>query len=231
VRERNPSLALGLVSVIWSADALAISLWVNVSVVSGDSPPSGRSGDTSKVESLNKDQQTLRYVTNRGWWAPTLLLLIWLPAQNRWGQLSQWWPLDIVGLLLLVLILYVATHPILSFSPRTIVQRRGPFRVSIDLDDLQSVRVDTRTRQINAIDPQTGQPRQVNFYFKRTDDWAGKRPAQGLVLRDNKGHHLSLSFLRTGANQWGVYLLRSVRENPEVDLGPRVIETLERIVR
>ena len=103
--------------------------------------------------------------------------------------------------------------------------------MSIDLDDLQSVRIDTRARQINAVDPQTGQSRQVNFYFKRSDDWAGKRPAQGLVLRDNSGHRLALRFLRTRANQWGAYLLSSVRENPEMDLGPRVIETLERIVR
>jgi hypothetical protein len=183
------------------------------------------------VDCLPKDQQTLKYVTNRGWWTPTLLLLIWLLVQNHSGQLRRWWPIDIGVLLLLVLVLYVATHPILSFSPRTITQRRGPYRVSIDLDDLQSVRIDTRARQIKAIDPQTGQPRLLNFYFKQPDDWAGKRPAQGLVLRDNKGHHLALRFLRTGANRWGADLLSSVREKPELDLGPRVIETLERIVR
>ncbi len=183
------------------------------------------------MDSLSKDEQTLKYVTNRGWWTPTLLFLIWLPVQSHRGQLSKWWLVDVVGLVILVLVSYVATHPILSFSPRTFTQRRGPFRVSIDLDDLQSVRIDTRSRQINAIDPQTGQSRQVNFYFKQTDDWSGKRPAQGLVLRDNRGHRLALRFLRTGANEWGAYLLRSVREKPELDLGPRVIETLERIVR
>lgn len=183
------------------------------------------------MDSLPQDQQTLKYVTNRGWWTPTLLLLLWLLAQNHSGQLKRWWPVDIVVLLLLLLVLYVLTHPILSFSPRTFTQRRGPFRVSIDLDDLESVRIDTRARQINAIDPQTDQPRQVNFYFKRPDDWSGKRPAQSLVLRDDKGHHLALRFLRTDANRWGAYLLSEVRKNPELDLGPRVIETLERITR
>ncbi|MBW4029537.1 MAG: hypothetical protein HIU57_02520 [Acidobacteria bacterium] len=134
-------------------------------------------------------------------------------------------------MVLLVLVLYIATHPTLSFSPRSITQRRGPFRVGIDLSDLSSVRIDIRTRQINATDPQTGHPRQVNFYFKPSDDEAGKRPVQGLVLSDNSGHHLALRFSRTGANRWGEYLLSAVRQQPEVDLGPRVMETLERIVR
>lgn len=183
------------------------------------------------MDSLPQDQQILKYVTNRGWWTPTLLLLLWLLAQNRSDQLKRWWPVDIVVLLLLLLVLYVVTHPVLSFSPQTFTQRRGPFRVSIDLDDLESVRIDTRARQINAINPQTGQRRQLNFYFKRPDDWSEKRPAQGLVLRDNKGHRLALRFLRTGANRWGAYLLSAVRNDPELDLGPRVTETLERIIR
>ena len=183
------------------------------------------------MDSLPQDQQTLKYVTNRGWWTPTLLLLLWVFTQNRSGDLKRWWFVDIVALLLLLLVLYVVTHPVLSFSPRRFTQRRGPFRVSIDLEDLESVRIDTRVRQINAIDPQTGQPRQVNFYFKRTDDWSGKQPVRGLILRDSKGHQLALRFLRTGANRWGAYLLSAVSTNPELDLGPRVIETLERIVR
>jgi hypothetical protein len=183
------------------------------------------------MDNLPEGLQTIKYATNRGWWTPTLLLVLWLPGLVHSGQFRRWWLVDIVFLLLLLLILYFVMHPILSFSPRTITQRRGPFRVSIDLNDLQSVRIDTRARQYNAIDPQTGQPRQVNFYFKRPDDWAGKRPAQGFYLRDNKGHYLALRFLRTGANRWGAYLLSAVRKQPELELGPRVMETLERIIR
>ena len=99
------------------------------------------------MDSLPQDQQTLKYVTNRGWWTPTLLLLLWVFTQNRSGDLKRWWFVDIVALLLLVLVLYVVTHPILSFSPQTFSQRRGPFRVGIDLEDLESVRIDTRCCQ------------------------------------------------------------------------------------
>ena len=183
------------------------------------------------MDNLPEGQQTIKCATNRGWWTPTLLLVLWLPEQVHSGQFRRWWLVDTVLLLPLLLVLYVVTHPILSFSPRTITQRRGPLRVSIDLNDLQSVRLDTRVRQVNAIDPQTGQPRQVNFYFKRPDDWAGKRLAQGIYLRDNKGHQLALRFLRTGANRWGANLLSAVREQPELELGPRVMETLGRIIR
>jgi len=180
---------------------------------------------------LPQDQQTLRYVTNRGWWTPTLLLLLLVLAQSHSGQLSRWWAFDMVALLLLVLILHVLTHPTLKVSAEMISQRRGPFRVSVDLGSLRSVRVDTRARQLNAIDPQTGQPRQVNFYFKQSDDWSGKRPAQGVIVTDNEGHRLALRFLRTGVHRWGVYLLDAVKVQPEVELGPRVIETLELVVR
>jgi len=183
------------------------------------------------MDNLPEGQQTLKYVTNRGWWTPTMLLLLGLPGQLHSGQLRRWWVVDITVLVLLLLVLYVVTHPILSFTPQAITQRRGPFRVSIELNNLNSVRIDTRTRQVNAIDPSTGHPRQVNFFFRQTDDWAGKRPASGLVLIDNEGHHLALRFLRTGADCWGAYLLSAMKQQPELDLGPRVMETLERIVR
>lgn len=183
------------------------------------------------MEELPDSGQTLRYVTNRGWWTPTALLALVPPGQIHSGQLREWWLVDVTVLVLLLLVLYLATHPILTFSPQAITQRRGPFRVRIDLKNLSSVRISTTARQIGAIDPQTGQPRQVNFFFRQSDDWAGKRPATGVTLTDYEGHHVALRFLRTGADRWGAYVLSAIKQQPEVDLGPRVMETLERIVR
>jgi hypothetical protein len=142
-----------------------------------------------------------------------------------------WWLVDIFLLLLLLVILYVFTHPTLSFSSSTITQRRGPFHVSIDLNNLESVRVNTTVRRNRVIDPQTGEERQANFYYQRPDDWAGKTPAQGFDIRDSNGHHLSLRFSRTRADYWGQFLLHAVKAQPLLELGPGVMETLERVTR
>jgi hypothetical protein len=101
--------------------------------------------------------------------------------------------------------------------------------VSIDLNNLKSVRVITTVRRNRVIDPQTGEDRQANFYYKRPDDWAGKPPAQGFNISDSVGHHLALRFLRTSADHWGAYLLGAVKAQPLLKLGPGVMETLERI--
>ena len=183
------------------------------------------------MEDSPESRQTLKYVTNRGWWTPTLLLALVLPGQIHSGRFRVWMLVDVTALVPLILVLYIVTHPILNFSPQAISLRRGPLCVSIDLRNLSSVRISTTARQIGAIDPQTGQSRQVNFYFRQSDDWAGKRPATGVALADSEGHHLVLRFLRTGADRWGAYVLSAISQQPEVDLGPRVMETLERIVR
>ena len=182
------------------------------------------------MDSPPDDQETLTYVTNRAWWTPTLLLAFWLPWQLHSSHF-QWALTDILILLLLVVVLYMATHPTLSFSPGAISQRRGPFHVSIDLSALESVRVNNTVRRSKAIDPLTGERRQMNFFYRNPDDWAGLTPAQGFYIRDSHGHHLALRFLRTRANRWGSYLLSAIRERPQLELGPRVMETLERIVR
>lgn len=184
------------------------------------------------MDNLPDGLQTIKYATTRAWWTPTLLLVLWLPEQVHSGQLRWWWLADIVLLLLLLLVLYVFTHPTLTFSPPAITQQRGPFRVSIDLNDLQSVRVNTTVRRVAAIDPQTGERRPViRFNYKYPDDWAGKPPVQSFYVRDSNGHHLALSILRTGADRWGAYLLSAIREQPQLELGPRVMEALESITR
>ena len=183
------------------------------------------------MEDEHEGPQSLRYVTNRGWWTPTALVALVLLGQLHSGELRVWWLVDVTFFAVLLLFLYIVTHPTLTFSPKAITQRRGPFRVSIDLKNLSSVRISTTTRQLNAIDPHTGKPREVNFFFRKSDDWAGKRPSTGVVLADSAGHHLTLGFTRTRADRWGAYVLNAIKQQPDVDLGPRVMETLERIVR
>jgi len=183
------------------------------------------------MDHLTDGQETNKFATNRAWWTPTLLWLLLLPKQIHSSQL-RWWLVDVAVLLLLLPVLYVLTHPTLTFSPHSLAQRRGPFHVSINLSDLQSVRVITTARRTAVNDPRTGERRSViRFYAKYPDDSAGKPPVQGLYVRDADGHHLTLRFLRSGADRWGECLLHAIREQPEVELGPRVMEALASISR
>ena len=184
------------------------------------------------MDNLPGGQEAIRYSTTRSWWTPTLLFILWLPEQVRSGYPRWWWLVDIVFNSLLLLVLYVFTHPTLTFSSSAITQHRGPFHVSIDLSDLQSVRVNTTVRRVAAIDPQTGERRPViRFNYKDSNDWTGKLPVQGFYVRDSNGHHLTLNILRTGADRWGAILLSAIRDQPQLELGPRVMEALESITR
>ena len=183
------------------------------------------------MDTAPEGQESVRYATTRAWWTPSVLLLLLLPKQIHSSQL-RWWLIDVALLLVLLLILYVFTHPTLTFSPLAITQKRGPFRVTVDLNALQSVRINLTQRRTNVTDPQTGERRSViRSYVKSPDDWAGKPPVQGFYVEDSSGHHLTLSVLRTGASRWGAYLLRAMKAQSEVDLGPRVVEALESITR
>lgn len=68
------------------------------------------------------DQETIKCATNRAWWTRAPLLVIWLPGQLH-SSYFRWWLVDIFILIALVVVLYVGTHPPLSFSPSTITQR------------------------------------------------------------------------------------------------------------
>jgi hypothetical protein len=175
--------------------------------------------------------ESVRYSTTPAWWTPALLLLVLVPKQLHSSQ-SWWWFADAGLLALSLLILYELTHPSLSFTAHSISQRRGPFRATIDLDDLRVVRVVLTQRRTNVIDPQTGERRSVvRFYYKQPDDWGGKPPVQGFSLRDGQGHHLTLGVAHTGASRWGTYLLRAIEGDDEVELGPRVVEALRSVTR
>lgn len=180
---------------------------------------------------LSESQESFRYTSNRGWWTPTLLLLLLLPKQVHSSQ-PKWWIIDAVIFVVLLAILYVMTHPTLTFSPVSITQQRGPFRTTIDLKHLQTVRIDTVQRRTNVMDPQTGERRSViRWNYKNPDDWAGKPPVQGFYMQDCEDHHLSLSVLRTKPGVWCAHLLRAIKEQTEVEIGPRVVEALESFVR
>ena len=179
-----------------------------------------------------ESEESLRYVRNRSWWTPAFFLL---PLLVRWvhsnPSVSRW--LLAAGIDLAILIVfYVLNHAILTFSPRVIAQRRGPFRANVDLDALESVRVSTLSRQNAVLDPQTGERRSViRWYFKSPDDWAGKPPVTSISMRDRRGNHLTLNVLKTEVERWGAYLMQAIKEHPEVELGPRVTEALENFTR
>lgn len=183
------------------------------------------------MDEAGEIQRSLRYVTNRGWWTPSLLVLAWVAVLAH-SRRPAWWSIVDVALFVIVLsVLYLVTHPTLTFSPSTIAQRRGPFRVSIDLANLASVRVNTMTRGISVVDPQTGQRPQINFFYPRRQDVGAATLPRGVYLRDTRGHRLALNFLRTDVTGWGACLVRALKAQPEVELGPQVMATLERVVR
>lgn len=173
----------------------------------------------------------VRYCTTPGWWVPALLDLLALPALVRSDAL-QWWAVDVAGALIVLAVLYVLTHPRLSFSAVSFSLRRGPFRTTVDLRNLAWVRATEVASRINVLDPQTGDRRSIiRWYRKSPDDWAGKTPILGYVIEDGAGRSLVLDAIRSGAHRWVPYLQAALKDQPDVELGPRVMESLKDFVR
>ncbi len=178
------------------------------------------------------NEGSVKYVTNRSWWAPAFGLIPFLIQYVHTNPTLWRWLIAAVVDLALWFVPYVLTHPTLTYSPQVIAQRRGPFRSSIELDALESVRVSTVSRQNAVMDPLTGERRSViRWYRKYPDDWAGKPPVTSISMRDQRGSHLTLSVLRTDVDRWGRYLYGAIKGHPEVELGPRVTEALESLTR
>ena len=142
-----------------------------------------------------------------------------------------WWVIDLAAVVLLLAVLYVLTHPTLRYSALTLTQSRGPFRTSIDLRSLASVRVLDAVRRSNVLDPQTGERRSnIRWFYKSPDDWGGKTPVQGYVVRDTDGHRMAINAARAGA-PWAPLLLSALNTQPDVELGPRVVQSLKDFAR
>ena len=184
------------------------------------------------MSNVEYGQDSVRFATNRAWWTPPLLLLLLLPIQIHRGNFWISAVIDAALAALLLCILFLLTHPILTFSQSAMSRRRGPFRVTVDLGDLESVRAITTSRRTSVLNPQTGEKRSVvRFYVTSPDDWSGKLPVQSFYIRDSRGNHLTLGVLRTKVNLWGACLLRAINAKPDVELGPRVVEALEAFTR
>ncbi len=178
----------------------------------------------------DSDEQTFRYATTPGWWVPALLDPFALPALNR-ASSPLWWSVDAVAVALLLAVLYVLTHPTLRYSPLSFTQSRGPFRTSRAGGRVGSGGVVGGVRGNNLRDPQTGERRSnIRWFYKSPDDWGGKTPVQGYVIKDTGGHHMFLNAARAGA-PWATFLLSALNEQPEVELGPRVIQSLKDFAR
>ncbi|MDE3092887.1 MAG: hypothetical protein KGJ47_03770 [Acidobacteriota bacterium] len=173
---------------------------------------------------------SVRYCTTPGWWAPALLDVLALPALVRSGS-TPWWAIDVAAVVLVLVVLYVVTHPTLHYSSRSFTLSRGPFQTSVDLGDLASVRIMDLVRRTNVLDPQTGERRSnVRWFIKSPDDWGGVTPVQGYVIKDMEGHRVSINAVRAGA-PWAPLLLAALREHPDVELGPRVVPSLNDFAR
>ena len=173
---------------------------------------------------------TLRYGTTPGWWAPALLDLFALPVLVRSGS-AAWWAIDIAAVVLVLAVLYVLTHPTLRYSSNSFTLSRGPFRTSVHLADLASVRVIDVVRRSNVLDPQTGERRSnIRWFYKSPDDWGGVTPVHGYVINDTNGHRVSINTARAGA-PWAPLLLAALNEHPDVELGPRVVPSLNDFAR
>lgn len=192
---------------------------------------SGSTGaDTWSMGDETSGEESIKYSSSPGWWAPALLDLLAWPALLRASSVL-WWVIDVVAVALLLTGLYTLSHPTLRYSTGSFTQRRGPFRTSVDLKNLSSVRVLDAVRRSNVLDPQTGERRSnIRWFYKSPDDWGGKTPVQGYVIRDADGHHMSVNASRTGA-PWAGFLLNALDEQPEVDLGPRVVQSLRDFAR
>ena len=177
-------------------------------------------------------EESVKYVTNRSWWVPGFFAIPLLLQYALSHPSPRRWLVSAVVDLALWFVPYLLTHPTLTYSPQVIVQRRGPFRSSIDLDALERVRVSTVNRQSAVMDPLTGERRSViRWYWRSPDDWAGKPPVTSVSMRDRRGGHLTLSVLRNDVDRWGRYLFQAIKDHPEVELGPRVTEALENLTR
>ena len=175
-------------------------------------------------------ETTYRYVTTPGWWAPAVLDLLVVPALIHAGS-AVWWAVDAVALAIVLAALYVLTHPTLRYSAHSFIQSRGPFRTRIDLGSLASVRALDVVRRSNVLDPQTGERRSnIRWFYKSPDDWGGKIPIQGYVIRDADGHRMVLNAARAGA-PWAAFLLEALTQQPDVELGPRVMPSLRDFAR
>lgn len=182
------------------------------------------------MNNATADSDTLTYATTPGWWVPVLLDLFAWPALLRAGAVG-YWLIDAVAVVLAVATLYVVTHPTLRYSAHSLSQSRGPFRTTVDLTRLASVRAVQVARRTNVLDPQTGESRSnIRWFSSSPDDWAGKPPIESYVVTDTAGHRLSLNAARTGA-PWAQRLLTALREQPDVELGPRVVESLTQFAR
>ena len=90
----------------------------------------------------------------------------------------------------------------------------------------------TVNRRTNVLDPNTGDRRSViRWRVKSPDDWGGRPPVQGFYLRDANDSHLALGVVRTSVDRWGAFLLHAIKDQPDVELGPRVIDALEAFTR
>ena len=85
------------------------------------------------MSELGDGREVVRYVSNPAWWTPVLLVLVLLPSQIRSGGIASFF-LDLAIVVVLLTVLYVFTHPTLTFSANEVAQRRGPFRVTINLN-------------------------------------------------------------------------------------------------
>ena len=185
--------------------------------------------DTGLMGNAVSRDGTLRYSTTPGWWAPALLDLFALPVLVHSGSALRW-AIDVAAVALLLVVIYVFTHPTLRYSSSSFTLSRGPFRTSIDLRDLASVRVIDVVRRSNVLDPQTGERRSNIRWFYKSRDWGGVTPVQGYVIRDTDGHRVSINAARTGA-PWAPLLLAALNEHPDVELGPRVVPSLNDFAR
>ncbi len=175
-------------------------------------------------------EPTFTYATTPGWWAPVVLDAVAWPALMRAAS-ALWWVVNVAVVALVVVVLYVLTHPTLRYSPDSFSLSRGPFRTNVDLRNLSSVRVGGAVRRSNVLDPQTGERRSnVRWFYKSPDDWGGKPPIQGYVLSDTDGHRMFVNVARAGA-PWAPLLLSALTEQPDVELGPRVVPSLRDFAR
>lgn len=182
------------------------------------------------MDDATSGEEALKYATTPGWWAPALLDLLAWPALIRAGS-PLWWVIDAATVALLLVVLYLLTHPTLRYSSLFFTQSRGPFRTSVDLRNLASIRVLDVVRRSNVIDPQTGERRSnIRWFYKSQDDWGGKTPVQGYVISDTDGHRMSINASRAGA-PWASLLLSALNEQPGVELGPRVVLSLKDFAR
>lgn len=179
------------------------------------------------MEDTSTNEQVVKYSSNRAWWTPVLLLGLYLPALSHM-RLSIWFLVTLPAIAILMSVLYLSTHPTLTFSTTSLEQTRWMRRTTVNLGNLKQVQAIFTARQTNVMDPQTGEYRSTfRWYFKSPDDWAGKHPVQAFRIEDRDGHQLTISVIGTRVDQWSPLLLRALESQTAVDLGPRTLESLK----